>query len=301
VFRTRIEWADHVQGSILQASPPVALTRVGDSEPEPLRSIVAPLDGVRVVDLTRVLSGPSSAKLLAAFGAQVMHVASPAIFEQPVCIVDGGFGKLSSFIDFRRGDEAQALRTLIGAADVFVQNVRHGSLDKRGFGLEEMVTHRPGLIYVSINCYGARGPWAGRRGYEPHADAATGMHTRSDPTEAPHTFFRPVSDYVAGWLAALGAMAAMWARASDGGSYHVAVSLARTSMWIQSLGDDLDPAAATGVNDISAYELVTDTPFGTIRHLRPPVQLSRTPTAWRLPAVPLGTHEPRWPGGGEYR
>jgi hypothetical protein len=112
----------------------------------------------------------------------------------------------------------------------------------------------------------------------------------------------PVSaiDYVSGYLMAFGAMEALARRATQGGSWLVRVSLARTGRWIANRGL-MDKAALAGVpNDLSPEEIdrlttETVTPAGNLRHLAPIVQMSETKAYWERPAVPLGTHPPQWP------
>jgi len=296
VFRTPDEWGEHPQGAVLRGRPLVEVARLGDAPAQTGHADVAPLAGLRVLDMTRVLAGPSSSRLLAAFGADVMHIASPRQSEQPVCVVDTGHGKLSAYLDLDRPEDAERLRSLVRESDVFVQNVRLPSLERRGFGAEAMRALRPGLIYVTINCYGIGGPWAERPGYEPHADAATGIATARDPFDRPCDFIVPVSDYTTGALAALGVLGAVARRRESGGSYHVTVSLARTAMWIQSFGDALDQEPLSEIGSIEEFLVTSETPFGRLRHFRPTVRMTETPTSWARPPVPLGSHPARWPG-----
>src|SRR5439155_12541806 len=98
-----------------------------------------------------------------------------------------------------------------------------------------------------------------------------------------------------GYLAALGTMAALSRRATEGGSYHVRASLCQTATWIESLGPRCDPSAASGYGDTSTWTVVSDTPFGHVRHMTPVVEMIGTPARWARPTVPVGTHPPQWP------
>src|SRR5206468_4207578 len=102
-------------------------------------------------------------------------------------------------------------------------------------------------------------------------------------------------DYTTGYLAALGVTAALWRRAREGGSYHVRASLTQTGMWMQRDGSLHDPATAPGVGDGAQWMSTTDSPWGTVQHLRPAVDMTDTPPAWQRATVPLGFDPPAWP------
>jgi hypothetical protein len=104
-----------------------------------------------------------------------------------------------------------------------------------------------------------------------------------------------VNDYSTGFFAAYGAMVALARRATEGGSWHVQVSLSQTSTWYQRLGDDVDPRAAEPIDVAPFLSAEVDTPHvGRISYLSPAVSLSETPARWELPPAPHGFHEPTW-------
>jgi hypothetical protein len=111
---------------------------------------------------------------------------------------------------------------------------------------------------------------------------------------------RDVPDYTTGFLAAFGSLIALKRRALYEGSYLARVSLSQTEMWVRSLGlaekDALDRVEALSSDKITSFSISSDTGFGPMTHLRPPVQLSTTPSRWERGVVPLGIHEPGWPG-----
>ena len=162
---TREEWMAHPQGAYLATRPVVEITKVADGEPEPLPPGDRPLSGVRVLDLTRILAGPTAGRTLAEHGADVLMVAAPHLPQVPEFVRDLSHGKRSCFLDLGRAEEAERLAALTREADVFVNGYRPGRLGERGFGLEELVRLRPGLIVVSINCFGSGGPFAAKGGW----------------------------------------------------------------------------------------------------------------------------------------
>lgn len=301
VVRTREEWAAHPQGVALRDLPVVRITRIGDAPPVPLPPGGRPASGVRVLDLTQVLAGPTCARTLAEHGADVLHVTDPRGQGIPLFDLDTGTGKLQVALDLDRPDDDASLRRLLAGADVFSQGFRTGAMERRGLGADAVARLRPGIVYVSENCYGPVGPWAGRPGWEQLAQAATGMSHREGlaaPDGAPRLAPAAANDYTTGWFAAYGAMVALARRATEGGSWLVECSLAQTSSWYLSLGDDVDPAAADP-GDPSGFLTRVDAPgIGPLHHLRPALSMTETEPYFALPPGLPGTHPARWPGRG---
>jgi crotonobetainyl-CoA:carnitine CoA-transferase CaiB-like acyl-CoA transferase len=303
--RTQAEWARHPQAAAVAALPLLEIIRIGDSAPEALKPGDRPLSGVRVLDLTRVLAGPTCARSLAEHGADVMKITGAHLPNLGYQEWDTGHGKLSSHLDLRTPGDMDVLRGLVRQADVFSQGYRPGSLADRGLSPAELAAIRPGLVYVSLCAFGHTGPWASRRGFDTVVQTVSGMTIRQAECVAgktPGPQFYPVSaiDYCTGYLMAFGAMVALSRRAREGGSWLVRISLAQVGKWIVDLGEV--PAAA--LKDLPAeftraeldrWSTVSQTPSGPLRHLGPVVQLSETPPYWARPSVPLGYHRPVWP------
>ena len=306
--RTHREWAAHPQAAAIAALPLMEIVRIGDSPPEKLPAGNRPLSGIRVVDLTRVLAGPTCARTLAEHGAEVMKISAPHLPNLGYQEFDTGHGKLSTHLDLREPGSVDTLRHLVREADVFSQGYRPGTLGARGFSPEELAAMRPGLVYVSLCAFGHTGPWASRRGFDTVVQTVSGITTRQAevvPGETAGPQFYPVSaiDYCTGYLMAAGAMIALKRRAEQGGSWLVRISLAQVGKWIVDLGEVPEAALRDVPTEFTAAELdrwsmVTDTPSGRLRHLKPVVQLSETPPYWARPSVPLGYHPPAWPVSG---
>jgi crotonobetainyl-CoA:carnitine CoA-transferase CaiB-like acyl-CoA transferase len=295
VARTAAEWAAHPQGQALADAAAIELTKIGDAPAEALPPGARSLSGVRVLDLTRVLAGPACGRTLAQYGADVLHIASPSLPTIPVFDIDTGHGKRSAHLDLDSAAGPATLRTLVRDADVFVDGFRSGSMERRGFSARDVAALRPGIVYVSINCYGHTGPWRERPGWEQLAQTVTGIAAaQAAPGEPPRLVPAAACDYTTGYLAAYGVMLALERRAREGGSWLVEASLCQTAMWIERLGATCDPASASGAGDVSDLLIETATPFGPVTHLRPAVDLSATPARWDRPTVPLGTDAAAW-------
>ena len=308
MVRTQAEWAGHPQANAIASLPLMEIIRIGDSPPEALPKGDRPSAGIRVLDLTRVLAGPTCARTLAEHGADVMKISAAHLPNLGYQEWDTGHGKLSAQLDLRQPADLETLRGLVRETDVFSQGYRPGSLAGRGLAPEELAALRPGLVYVSLSAFGHSGPWAGRRGFDTVVQTVSGMTTRQaevvpGKTEGPQ--FYPVSaiDYCTGYLMAFGAMVALARRAEQGGSWLVRISLAQVGKWMADLGEV--PAAALaqvpaefGEAELDSWSTVSQTPSGPLRHLKPVVQLSETPAYWARPSVPLGYHRPEWPARG---
>jgi crotonobetainyl-CoA:carnitine CoA-transferase CaiB-like acyl-CoA transferase len=305
MVRHSAEWAQHPQGAAVAGLPLLEIIRIGDSPSEPLPQGGRPLSGVRVLDLTRVLAGPTCARTLAEHGADVLKVTAAHLPNLGYQEFDTGHGKLSTYLDLRQAGDVESLRGLVRQADVFSQGYRPGALGAKGFSPEELAALRPGLVYVSLSAFGHTGPWADRRGFDTVVQAVSGITQRQTevvPGKRPGPDFYPASaiDYCTGYLMAFGAMAALGRRAREGGSWLVRISLAQVGKWIVDLGE-VDPVAARDApaefrpEELESWSMVSETPAGPLRHLKPVVQLPETPPYWARPAVPLGYHPPVWP------
>jgi crotonobetainyl-CoA:carnitine CoA-transferase CaiB-like acyl-CoA transferase len=297
--RSFAEWDTHPQGRALAAMPVFSIERIGAAPPQPLPAGDRPLSGVRVLDLTRVIAGPVCGRTLAAHGADVMLVTAAHLPQMGPLVIDSGRGKLSTFIDLRETAGRDTLGGLLRDADVFVQGYRPGAVAKSGFSPEQAAQLRPGIVYVSLCAYGHEGPWSNRRGFDSLVQNANGMnHAEAEAAGSAQPKPLPCQalDHGAGYLMAFGAMAALARRVTEGGSWHVRVSLAQTGQWIRSLGriDGLgvpDP----GFDDVRDRLYEVDSGFGRLTAVRHAAVLSETPARWERPSVPVGTHAPQWP------
>jgi crotonobetainyl-CoA:carnitine CoA-transferase CaiB-like acyl-CoA transferase len=312
IARTPEEWDASEQGRVLAGRPVVEITKIADSPPEPFwkgpfaKEGDMPLSGVRALDLTRVLAGPTCARTLAQYGAEVLYLASPNLPASTNFLPDTNHGKISAWCDLDTEDGKAALRALVKQADVFSQGYRAGALDKRGFSPLALAEMRPGIICTAINAYGHEGPWRHRAGWEQLAQTVTGMsylHGQHIGAEEPTLQPGAVTDYGTGLMAAFGTLVALHRRALYGGSYMVRVSLSQTSMWIRKLGvqDEarLDATVAPHADEVKSWLIRTENGgWGPMSHLRPAVRLSATPARWKRPVVKLGAHEAAFPAPG---
>src|SRR5271157_3535875 len=196
MVRSMAEWAQHPQAAAIASLPLLEIVKIGDSAPEKLPEGDRQLSGIRVLDLTRVLAGPTCARTLAEHGADVLKITGAHLPSFGYQEWDTGHGKLSAELDLRAPADLDILRGLVRKADVFSQGYRPGTLANRGLSPEELAAIRPGLVYVSLCAFGHTGPWASRRGFDTVVQAVSGMTIRqaeSIPGKTPEPQFYPIS------------------------------------------------------------------------------------------------------------
>jgi crotonobetainyl-CoA:carnitine CoA-transferase CaiB-like acyl-CoA transferase len=194
------------------------------------------LQGVRVVDLTRILSGPFCSLLLGDMGAEVIKVEPPE--GDPLrgqgARVEGlswyfaafNRNKRSVLLNLRRTSGKAALRRLLATADVVVENFRPGVMADLGLDWVQLSELRPGIIHTSVTGFGPHGPYAERPSFDFIAQAMSGfMSCNGTPESGPVRTGAPISDLVAGLYAALGTVAALYRRLRTGHGEQVGVAM----------------------------------------------------------------------------
>ncbi len=292
------EWDAHPQSAAIAAQALVAIERIGDAPPlawPALPRESRPLEGLRVLDLTRILAGPVGTRALAGYGADVLMVNAPHL-PNIEGIIDTSRGKRSALADLRTADGRAALFAALREAHVFVQGYRPGSLAQLGLDADTLARERPGLVQVSLSAYGNTGPWGTKRGFDSLVQTATGFnHAEAEAagSSEPKALPMQILDMATGMLIAWGAQTALARQHSEGGSWHVKVSLARTAAWLRALG-----RVGAGLQGPRAEStgLMQDFPsaWGELRAVAHAAKFSRTPAQWTRPSVRPGTDPLEW-------
>ena len=304
-LRSARQWRDHPQSAAVAARPLVEVRRLDGPPPS------ATGDGpFRVLDLTRVIAGPTATKVLAAAGAEVLRVDPPGFEEVAALVPDTTAGKRCGRLDLGGGAGSRAFADLVRSADVLVCGLRPGALDGLGLDLEALQDLRPGLILAELSAYGDTGPWAGRRGFDSLVQQVSGIAAEGMAragSGGPEPLPVQALDHASGWLLAAGVLEALHRRAGEGGGWHVSVLLARTAAWLDGLGRDPaapDPGATgedgTGEGGTGLLEdgtgLLEDvqSPLGTITRVRFPGRIGGLRLSWGGPPARLGAHPCTW-------
>jgi crotonobetainyl-CoA:carnitine CoA-transferase CaiB-like acyl-CoA transferase len=201
-----------------------------------------PLAGIRVLDLSRVLSGPSCGKALADLGADVIKVeppegdltrtAQPRVGGLPVYYAQQNCGKRSVSIDLRLEAGRELVAEFAAASDVLLENFRPGVLDRLGLGYAVMQARNPRLLYCSITGYGQDGPMAERRAYAPvmHAELGLMEFTARKFGHEPRAESVSHADLYTGLQATVGILAALVQRDRTGEGQHIDVAMAEVML-----------------------------------------------------------------------
>lgn len=280
--RTPEEWRALPNTPALAAEPLVDIRKIGDSAPVPLPRAgegERALSGLRVLDLTRVLAGPTCARLLAESGADVLKITCERHPDTPALEWDTGYRKRTAVLDIATPAGKQQFTALMQRCDVFSQAYRPGALAKLGFSHEQVHAMRPGIVCASMNAFGYTGAWRTRRGFDTVVQSASGMAHIAGRGKEPK--FTPVSslDYIGGYLMTFGVLVALRRRAVEGGSYAVNVSLGRCEEWLTAMGLFDIATADTGVEELAEignWLIEVPTPLGKLSRLRPIVQYSES-------------------------
>lgn len=292
------EWERHPQHAAIASLPLVEIERIGDAAPlawPDLPMQARPLEGLRVLDLTRILAGPVAGRTLAAYGAEVMLVNSPNL-PNIEAIADTSRGKRSALADLRNDADRARFAEVLAASHVFLQGYRPQALADLGFAPADAARMRPGIVCVSLSAYGRLGPWATRRGFDSLVQTATGFNAAEaaaagSPT--PKALPMQILDMASGFLLAFGAEAALMKQQREGGSWHVQVSLARTALWLRELGR-VDHGFNAPRAEFAAQIEGSDSGYGRLEALRHAARLSVTPARYARPSMPPGSHPLAW-------
>jgi hypothetical protein len=218
-----------------------------------------PLEGLKIIDVSRVIAAPTVTKLAALFGATVIRVSCPSQPDIGPLLIDGNLGKRDVTLNLKTKEGRDALRELLSDADVFLDGYRPGAMERLGFGpdyVHYLARQRgKGIIYVRENCYGWAGPLASRSGWQQISDCITGVSWLQGQflgLEEPVVPPLPNSDYQlvnsnghlklytdqsrTGMAGIIGILCALNRRHVEGGSYLLSLSLNYHNSFLLSLG-----------------------------------------------------------------
>ena len=229
----------------------------------------APLSGIRVLDLSRVLAGPFCSMILADLGAEVIKVESPwgDDSRQFGPFVDGtsayyrlfNRSKMGITLDFKNDDDKEVLRDLVRRADVVVENFRPGVLEKLGLGPEELLEVNPRLVVTSISGFGQTGSLAKEPAYDLVAQAMSGLMSITGwPNGKPTRVGISLGDLIPGLYAAIGTVSALYQRESTGRGQHLDLAMydsltsVMESVGMRALYDDVPPTRIGNDHGLSA-------------------------------------------------
>lgn len=251
-----------------------------------------PLDGIRVVDLSQLTSGPLATMLLAEQGADVVKVEPPGLGDLfrlsaysrngfSALILNHSHGKRGIVIDTSKPEGREVLGELMAGADVVVQNFRPGVVDRLGLGYDDIKARNPSVIYVSVSGYGPTGPYANRPVVDPIIQAITGIVARqqSEAVPLPDLVRNIVVDKATALTVAQGITAALFHRERTGEGNHLVVPMLDAGLYFYwpdgmmdftLIGDDVMPgpriADTYALTQCADGQIIYYAPTNDIRH-----------------------------------
>lgn len=283
-LRTPEEWRVSGAGRAVDATPWISYDTGGGR-----RRLTAtsgrPLSGIRVLDLTRVIAGPTGSKLLAALGADVLRLDPP---DQPELLdqhLDTGNGKRSAVADLREPSQLERVHELLDAADVLLTGYRPGAFVRAGLEGPILRDRHPHLVHVSLSAWGTDGPWGHDRGFDSIVQSVTGIGRLCgglDDQDRWRPGALPVQalDHATGYGLAAAAMGLLAVR-EERGAGTASLSLARTAHALLDAGKPSEER----LQPLVAQTVTLDTPHGQIECVRPPLRIDGVPVE---PAPPGG-------------
>ncbi len=280
--RTPQEWSATPMGAAVARSPLVSLRRVDDGSAPGSSgsgggsgggSGVDGIEGARVLDLTRVIAGPTATRALAAHGADVLRVDPPQLPELPEQWLETGPGKRCCELDLTAPGGRTCLEELLAGADVLVHGYRPGALARHGLDERSLAERHPHLVVASLSAWGEQGPWAQRRGFDSLVQAASGVAVMSGGADGrPGALPVQALDHAAGQLLAAAVLRALALR-RDGGTWHASTSLAAQARWllanaVVSASDAPQPPPAEAPR-AERYLVDVPSPDGVLTVVRP--------------------------------
>lgn len=288
-LRDRAAWLAHPAGSAAAQLPLVDLARTATATGfQPAGG--PPLAGLRVVDLTRVIAGPTSTRFLAAYGADVLRVDPPGFAEVPALLPITTEGKRCAALDLATAAGKDQLLALLADAHVLVHGLRPGAMERLGLGSAELAGRYPSLVVGSLSAYGTTGPWGRRRGFDSLVQMSTGIvatETLRAGAERPTALPAQALDHATGYLLAAGICRLL----AEGRAGSVTTALAATAHLLCEA--PAPEGAATGLPD-SPSLVERETGWGSALATPVPGRLLAVPTVTPRAAGPLGRDLPAW-------
>jgi crotonobetainyl-CoA:carnitine CoA-transferase CaiB-like acyl-CoA transferase len=254
-----------------------------------------PFDGVRVLDLTRVIAGPVCTQVLAGYGADVLRVDPPGFREVPALVPILTHGKRSTALDLTKAPDRAAFEQLVTGADVLVCGLRSDALDRLDYRDQTLNTLNPDLIIASLDAYGWSGPWRARRGFDSLVQMSCGIAAAgavSAGREEPAPLPAQALDHGTGWLLAATIARALTRRLTNVSNADIQASLIGTANQLYALAEPTRAPSAPDPADFRGVD--ADTAWGPCRRVPLPGAIDGVSAQWESQAGPLGRHPAQW-------
>jgi hypothetical protein len=296
--RSAAEWTTHPQGLAIAGAPLFDVTSARGEGLDLGSAPGAPLAGVRVLDLTRVVAGPVCTRVLAAYGADVLRVDPRGFQEVGALLPEMTVGKRRTFLDLKQDPDRRTFEGLLASAHVVVHGYRSDALERLGLGRERRRRINPSLVDVSLDAYGFTGPWASRRGFDSLVQMTTGIADRGREAmgaDRPVPLPAQALDHGCGYLLAAAACHRLLRRMVHSEASTTRLSLARVAKLLTDMaaGGDMRAPEIAGA-DVDRFRERADTAVGPVWRVRCPGQVEGFEPRWTRAAGQLGVDAPIW-------
>jgi len=296
VMHDRGQWLSSAPGAATADAPPLSVTeRSMSGTGRPISGGERPFEGVRVLDLTRVIAGPSCTKFLACYGADVLRIDPPGFAEVPSLLPETTLGKRTAALDLTAPGGRVTFEGLLAGADVLVTGLRADALASLGYDDKVLTAANPGLIIASLDAYGWQGPWRDRRGFDSLVQLSSGIAAagaaatgREEPVPLPVQAL----DHATGWLLAAAITRALTRKLTGSATARIHASLIGTASLLYSLTPPAEQPPRPSLKDFVLED--TSTAWGPARRVPLPGHIDGVAVHWPQQAGPLGRHSASW-------
>lgn len=295
-LRTPEVWRAHPHHRAAIADRPLVAVDPPTGAGRPLRTSASlPLHGFRVLDLTRVIAGPTAARFLGALGADVLRIDNPTRPELLDQHLDTGFAKRTAQLDLTDGQQLRIAQRLAAAADVILTGYRPGALARFGLDRPTLLAEHPHLVVVELSAWGDSGPWGAERGFDSIVQSVSGIATTYAAADGtPGALPVQALDHATGYLMAAAAMRLLARRPQEGGA-SARLALARTADWLlQHPAPALEAAPGSDGPECPLWLASAASPYGNLEYVRPPIFADGVPLDFPSAPRRYGQDPPEW-------
>jgi hypothetical protein len=297
-MRSLKSWKAHPQGQSISKEPTVNWENHGSTGKLMLKSRQhKPLEGIKVLDLTRVIAGPVATRFLAGYGADILRIDPINLWDDSANAPEMTLGKRCAGLDLNKQADHDTFVSLLSEADVFIHGYRPGALENLGFDEQRCRQINSNLIVVSLCAYGWSGPWSNRRGFDSLVQMSSGIAEsgmRWKNINKPHPLPVQALDHATGYFMAAAVLQALREKTESGTLLSAKLSLAKTADLLSNYSATDSYTALQEINESDFSENIEHTEWGLAKRLKFPVDIEGCSVEWQYPAAKLRTSTPKW-------
>lgn len=290
------DWTTHPQGLALSKEPLIAWQHFNGGKLKHTARGTRPLEGLKVLDLTRIIAGPVATRFLAHYGANILRI-DPKGWDEGEHILDMTPGKSCATLDLKEAEDLAHLKTLISQADVLIHGYRADALETLGLDGPCLRELNPSLIDIAHNAYGWSGPWRNRRGFDSLVQMSCGIAAKGMDvfqSHKPHPMTVQALDHATGYLIAASALRGLSRLRDHGEACSARLSLARTAELLKTTELDQFGVIFKVETTDDVCSVIETTALGPLKRLKSPLVIDDLKAFWAKPASLLHQSRPEF-------